>query len=245
MTQFTTWGAVMDSAPFANMQQLDNWGRNQINVEVSPDGYGTTGQGMWYRFAARPNHCNDQIVGQAKIPLPNGTKHVWAEFDVAFSANWTNVNANCASPAPDYKFFLAWFAETVSCGHGRAEVKMGTTGSSVHASGAGFPACDDVPVNPGGLLNGVPTYPPKTVRNPIARQFFDGQPHHFRVYFGNEGDGQWSVYVEIDGVVTHNYVTSTISQELTFDYLMLGSNRNLGATEDMYLHWRSMRVWAD
>ncbi|MDX1393016.1 MAG: hypothetical protein R3195_01450, partial [Gemmatimonadota bacterium] len=31
-TRFTTWSQFMSAAPFANMQQLDNWGRHQINV---------------------------------------------------------------------------------------------------------------------------------------------------------------------------------------------------------------------
>ena len=250
-TQFTEWNGFLAAAPFANTAGLENAGRHRVNVERGPNGEGFDGRGMWYRFPARPNRCNDQIVGQATINLPAGTRHLWIELDATFSANYTNVNPNCSRPAPDYKFVLPWFAEEVTCGHPRATLNMGTggsTGSGVWAAAAGHPQCDEIVNNPGGTMGGAvdPQYPPNTVNNPIALEYFDGQPHTYRAHWSNQGGGDWRVYVEIDGVVTHDYVTDTTPpQDYTFDYIMLGSNRNLGATEDMYLIWHRVKVWAN
>ncbi|MDX1395709.1 MAG: hypothetical protein R3195_15105, partial [Gemmatimonadota bacterium] len=92
--------------------------------------------------------------------------------------------------------------------------------------------------------DGQPAYPPETVRNPVASQFFDGRPHTWRIYFGMLGNDRYAVYVEIDGVVTHDYTTTSVDDAgLFYDYLMLGSNRNLGPLEDAYVIWQRMKVW--
>lgn len=155
------------------------------------------------------------------------------EWDGTFSNNYSTVNPNCAGQgSPDFKYVLVWTSGQAT--NWRADLKMGqgSSGSQIVASAPGYPQHDDAPVN-------------GTVRVGDARTYFDGQPHHYRVAFRMLGSSQYEVYVEIDGVVTHNYVTNSITDAgLTFRNIMLGSNRNLGATEDMFLWWRTMKVWA-
>ena len=249
-TRFSDWATFLaEVACITTLGQLDNWGRDYINVEASDNGYGATGQGLWYRFRARPEHCSDHIVGQASIPLPSGTREVWVEWAADFSANFDTRNSNCTSPEPDYKFLLLWLNKSPERGNRRAEVKMGTRGPHLAAATVGYPPADDVPIHPGSNLvsgdDSTAKYPPETVYNPVAQQYLDGQTHVYRAYFAILGEAKYGVYVEVDGVVTHRYVTNSVPDEgLFFDSVMLGSNRNLGAEEDMYLTWKNVEVWA-
>jgi hypothetical protein len=222
----------------SNLSNLDGRG----NVDAGPSG-------LIYRFPAEPNRCNDQIVGQANISLPAGSREVWIEWEATFSDNFTTRNPNCGSPSPDYKFVLVWLNDEKRGGHGRSDFKMGTNGSHVAASTVGFPQHDDVPVNPGSeAISGDPTskkFPPETVKNPVAEQFFDGKSHRYRLALRMLGGSQYSAYAQIDDVVTHRYTTNSLSDVgLWYVDIMLGSNRNLGAVEDMYLIWENVKVWA-
>lgn len=225
-TRFAEWGTFLagSTCPFGNRAQLDNWGRANVNVD---------GDGLRYRYRAQPTRCGDQIVGQATIPLPAGTREVWIEWDARFSSNFDTGNPNCgSSPAPDFKYVLVWLRGDAGCGIDRAELKMGQNGNQIAAAVPGFPQCDDAKVN-------------GTVRVPGARAFFDGRTHHYRLAFRMLGASMYEVYLSIDQTVTHSYVTRSVSDAgLSFESVMLGSNRNLGATSDMFLHWRNMKVWA-
>ena len=229
-TSFADWNDFTSGARcvYRNMGQLDRWGRRNVDVDAS---------GLMYRFRALPDRCGDQIVGQATIPLPSGTREVWMEWDAVFSANFRTENPNCSSPAPDFKYVLVWLDDDVTCGNRRGELKMGTLGGQISAATIGFPQCDEVEVNSDGST--------ATVRQPGARSFFDGEPHHYRFALRMLGVSRYSVYLDIDGVVKHDYVTTSIPDDgLAWDRIFLGSNRNLGATSDMFLHWRNMKVWA-
>ena len=232
-SRFSSWGAFMSGARcnYSNMGQMANWGRNNVDIDAD---------GLMYRVRAEPLRCGDQIVGQATIPLQTATRQIWIEFTNKWSSNYTNVNSNCSTPLPDYKHVLFWFTSgQKACGHVRSDFKtgIGSGGGLIHHSAPGFPQCDDVVVNPNGST--------ATVRHQGAHALYDGNWHTFRLYTAMLGSGRYQVYTEVDGLVVHDYVTTSVNDPaLTFGKVMLGSNRNLGATEDMFLWWRSVKIWA-
>jgi len=197
--------------------------------------------GLRYHYRALPGRCNDQFVGvPARVRLPADVHEVWLEWTGIFSSNWTNLNAGCPTPGPDFKYVLVWTQkEKVACGERRAEFKIGQGGSenTIHASTVGFSSCDDVPINDDGTTG--------TVREPGARAYFDGRPHQYRLAFRMLGDGWYEVFAAIDDRVTHQYVAkSLLDDALRWDKIVLGANRNLGAVEDMDLWWKDLKVWA-
>lgn len=237
-TGYADWTAFQNqhTGCITNVGYLTGWGRNNVDVDQN---------GLMYRFRALPSTCGDQIVGQATVGLPNQAREVWVEFTNVWSSNYTNVNPNCGSPSPGYKHILAWVDPPQGCGQYRFQIV--TNGDNqIESAVPGFPQCDSVAVNPGAPdASGVVQYPPKTVRAPSPNKLFDGQPHTFRWHFAILGNDQYRIYLEIDGQVTHDYVTSGRSDAgMTLRNLFLGSNRNLGATQDMSMWWRDVKIWA-
>jgi len=230
-TSFADWAAfVTNTTCITNVSELPT--RDRMDIE---------GKGLRYRYKALPGRCGDQFVGvPARINLPKGLHEVWIQWTGIFSANWTNLNAGCQSPAPDFKYILVWSQKNkVACGGSRADFKMGqgSNEGNIHASTIGFPACDEVPVGDDGTTG--------TVREPGAAAFFDGQPHVYRLSFKILGDGFYEVFAAIDDRITHQYVTKSVQDAtLRWDKIVLGANRNLGAIEDMQLWWKDLTVWA-
>jgi hypothetical protein len=197
------------------------------NVHAEP------GVGMRYDFIPRPTHCGDQSLA-SRVSLPSGTREVWISFRIRFSANWTTVNPNCSSPAPDYKTVLTWLSDTKStAGHDRFDLKIGQGGGNIHASVPGWPGSDNVPVS--------------AVQQGGARAMFDGQWHTVEMHQVISGDNRATVQISIDGVVTHNYTTTTTGglANNSLSRINIGANRNLGATELMHVWWDDVRVWTD
>jgi len=230
-TTFTDWTAfVAGTSCITNVPELP--ARDRIDIDAN---------GLRYRYKALPSRCGDQFVGvPARVDLPTGIHEVWIQWTGIFSANWTNVNAGCQSPAPDFKYVLVWSQKnSVACGARRADFKMGqgNNNRNIHASTIGFSACDEVPINDDGTV--------RTVREPGAAALFDGQPHLYRISFKILGGGLYEVFAAIDDRITHQYVTRSLTDEtLRWDKIVLGANRNLGAVEEMQLWWKDMTIWA-
>lgn len=230
-TSFADWAAfAAGTTCISNVPSLG--GQDRMDIDAS---------GLRYLYDTRPNRCNDHFVGiPAHVGLPPGTHEVWLEWTGIFSSNWTTVNVGCASPAPDFKYVLVWSQkENVACGAPRADFKMGqgTNGGTIVASTIGFPSCDEVPVNHDGTTG--------TVKAPGATAYFDGEAHQYRVSYKILEDGWYEVFASIDDQVTHQYVTRSVEEDdLRWDKVVLGANRNLGAVEDMRLWWRNLKVWA-
>ena len=228
--RFTDWTAFLHGTRcvFGNLKQLDNWGRNNIDIDSL---------GLMYRFREQVTRCGDQIVGQATVRPPGDAREVWIEWTNVWSTNYTNINPNCGkAPSPGYKHVLVWVDPATGCGERRfGLVEIGDHRLESYAPG--FPQCDDVGVNPDGSL--------KTVRHAFPVDLYDGQPHTFRWHFAILGNDRYRIYLEVDGHVTHDYVTvGRDDTEMKLDRIMFGSNRNVGATEDMFMWWRSLKIWA-
>ena len=195
-----------------------------LNVHAEP------GVGMRYDFIARPNHCNDHSLASL-VSLPSGTREVWIRFRIRFSSNWTTVNSNCSSPAPDYKTILTWMDAKPPSGSRRFDFKLGKGGDQMHASVPGFAPADAVPLN--------------VVQRPGADALFDGTWHTVELHHALIGDDRALTQVRIDGVVTHNYDSATTSGLASrwLQKINIGANRNLGATEPMNIWWDDFEVW--
>lgn len=199
-----------------------------------------TDGGLTRRYVPMPGSCSDHFAGQpARIPLPETTTEVWIELVHVYSDNWTNANPNCTSPVPAHKALLAWTEEEKDiCGVRRFDWVIGATNAFFnHAAAPGYPSCDDAPIFHDGTQG--------TINSPggAGAALWDGEPHTFRLHFTIHGDGWFGVYVDIDGVATHDYVTMS-DPRYEFIRLITGpNNRNLGAPELMWLWWRELRVW--
>lgn len=236
-------GAVagQDFLPLTDISQLAaGFNGGQLggpNVFIDP------GQGVAVRFPALPLRCGDQSIGFFLNFA--GWPTVWVEYDFVFPTNWTTSNPNCSSPQPDYKhlFFIPKPGPPPGSRY-RADFKTGVGGSgnAIAFISTGYPAYTSAP------SGGAPTH----VSTPVnAIELRDGLPHRYRY--------RYSFYEE--GGAIKEIMQSSIDDQLMFSYkdfgnpafvglgstvkqLKLGSNRNLGAVEEMITHWRNIWVYA-
>lgn len=197
------------------------------------------GVGMKYTFIADPTRCGDQTVSSV-VNFPPGTTEFWLRTRVRFSANWTNANPNCTSPQPDYKWLLYWLQKNVT-GLKRFDLRPGTANSHWSCLPPGWPTQQNAPISvcqPGrGSPNPMPT-----------SEIWDGQFHDLEVHIKIESGPDRSTYQwRIDSTLICNYTTGYGSNiglaGNAIDRVNIGANRNLGATEEMYLWWEYMRIW--
>lgn len=195
-------------------------------------------RGLMHRYAAEPLVCTDQFA----VVTWNlaGMYEFWLEDTIVLSTNWTTVNPNCSSPAPDYKTILFDFQPTSQVGPGRPRVdwKIGKGGNSLAFDGSGFPSPGIAP--PNGVVS---------KSTPIgALSLSDGLPHVYRLHY------KWELLngvtpVEtcqsmVDGQVIHSYkdFAATIGTA-TIKRIRLSVNRNTRAHEEMYVHRLSTYLW--
>jgi hypothetical protein len=205
--------------------------QSMIHVNTTGNVHADPGIGMRYDYQPFPNRCGDQSLG-ASVPLPSGTQEVWMRFKIRFSGNWTTANPNCSSPAPDFKTVLTWLNNrNISAGHERFGLHFGENETRMSAFVPGYPQADVVPLG--------------EVRKQGALQYFDNQWHTVEVHQRISGDNQATFQVRIDGQVTHNYTTVTASGLGTnwLSQVVIGANRNLGATSLMHIWWDDFEVW--
>jgi len=205
--------------------------QSMVTVATVNNVHAEPGVGMRYDFQPFPTRCGDQSL-TSTVSLPKGTKQVWMDFRIRFSSNWTTVNPNCSSPAPDYKTVLTWLGDRKAVtGHQRFDLKLGQGGGNIHASGPGWPSRDVVPV--------------AVVQQPGARSLFDGQWHRVEMHQALVGDNEMIVQIRIDGQLTHNYRSHTTTGLMNnwLRQVNIGANRNLGATSLMHVWWDDFQVW--
>lgn len=208
------------------------------NIYIDP------GQGVAVRFVAQPTRCGDQSVGFFLNFA--GWSTVWVEFDFVFPTNWTTVNPNCSSPQPDYKHLFFIPKPGPISGRYRADYKtgIGSTGNGIAMVSTGYPG-DSAPSMP---KNNFPTH----VSTPInATQLRDGLSHRYRFRFSFYEEGgaiKEILQGAIDGQKLFSYKDfgnpGFLGRGSVIKQLKLGSNRNLGAIEEMITHWRSIWVYA-
>ena len=202
------------------------------NVHAEP------GVGMRYDFQPFPTRCGDQEL-TSHVALPAGTKRFWLKWRARYSANWTTVNPNCASPTPDYKWILAMLS-----GGGRYDFKAGTGPNGWWGT---FAIAE--------RLNGIDAplsaqQPGRGSPNPLPMpQLWDGQWHDVALEYGILPNDRALVRARVDAVEIANYTTggsllAGLSSK-SFTKLKLGANRNLGATELMHVWWDDVRAWSD
>jgi hypothetical protein len=201
------------------------------NVHAEP------GTGMRYDYQAFPTRCGDQTLSSI-IPLPANTTEVWLSLRIKFSSNWTLINPNCTSPAPDFKTILFWLNNRAALqgGHERWGFHIGNGETRVLGHVPGYPQLDDVPINVARV---------ETKYGLNATDFFDNQWHTVDIYCSQSGDSTATIRSKLDGQVWHNYQTGTATG-LSGNWIkeiVVGANRNLGATSLMHIWWDDIKVW--
>jgi hypothetical protein len=203
------------------------------NVRAEP------GVGARYDFQERSTLCADQSLSSV-VYLPAGTTEYWLEFKGRFSANWSNANPNCTSPQPDYKWVLMWLKNNPLGGR-RFDLKVGTSNSYWSCLPPGWATYQNAPLSvcqPGrGGNNPMPT-----------TAIWDNNWHTIQIHQKIEASPEKATYqCKIDDIDICSYSTG-YSQTIglagnSIDYLSIGANRNLGATELMQLWWDDIKVW--
>lgn len=198
-------------------------------------------RGLMYRYQAKPLDCVDQsLTTHANFGNLGGFYDLWCEADVVFSSNWTTANANCTNVNPDHKFIFAWPLpqSQVTSGSKRGEFKVGVGVNSFHITGMG------------GVS--LATKVPKSVyqvNSPIAApSIWDQQTHRVRCRFTLiNNNGRWEDVCQssVDGQILHSFrgIANQNIGTATYKRMYLGSNRNTGATEEMYVWWQSFYVF--
>ncbi len=206
--------------------------QGMISVATTGNVHADPGIGMRYDFQPRPNRCGDQTLSSS-IDLPSGTDEVWIRFRIRHSANWTVVNPHCSSPTPAYKTVFADLDKPFVLQ--RFELVSGAQNRYMHAAGPGYPAAEKVPLD---VVRGVGRID--------GLYLYDGKWHDVELHFAIRSGDRAVVQVRIDGIVSHNYVTSHDRSGLTgrtLTQIRIGGNRNLGATELMHIWWDDFGAW--
>lgn len=201
--------------------------------------------GLLYRFQEKSpatgfnlaQICNDQSL-TTKLFHPF-TLDLYVEAEIVFSSNWDLVNPLCTSPSPDYKTILAYPKPNTPSGEPqRADYHVGNANSkiSLHGLGGNNLSCC-IPKNV--WTTGQPT---------SALSVRDGLPHTYRVHFKLEQvNGIWTDVMQssVDGVLQHS-MRGLVGYDIgtrMYREIKLGANRNLGAYEEMYVHWLQFYAW--
>lgn len=196
------------------------------------DGSASGNRGVLMRFVAQPFKCEDQSLGFFLNWA--GAAEWWVEFQTVFSANWTTRNANCTSPQPDYKMVLFYFLPTFA-GRDRLDWKVGLAINQTTFIGHGFP----------GDSNWNTPHASSPVRAP---DLWNNSPAVYRLHYKGENVGgaeHETMQAMINGQVQHSYkdLGNPARGASVGKKFKLGSNRNLGATEEMYHWWQHFFVY--
>jgi hypothetical protein len=183
-------------------------------------GYGASTQSMRYDWPNNGAQCLDYAIKPGMLKIPGNLKHVWIEFVVRFSKNFS-VNAGASGCASEYK--LASLGD-YSHGVGRWDI------AEMQANQFNADA-------PGGPFTVVTTPKPSTL--------WDGQPHVFRVD-AQLGQGNGALRMWIDGqlVVNQTGLTTTASHQV-IDIFGPGLNINQGpGVSGMQMWWHKIAVYS-
>lgn len=189
-----------------------------------------------------PDRCDNYTM--RPVLRPNGSefgtqRHLWFEFYIRFSSNWTTVPTAAwgCSGAPDHK---TWLMEPQG-GSGRWEIKIG------FGSGGLGPA-----VTVGDPVFGQTQFPnlKSWVNNDpeaVAPTYWNNQWHRVRVeiFLGSSpgaSDGTFRVWM--NNTQIHNRTNMTYNAAITgFASMQMGANRNHGQGEAMHFSWGLVRIY--
>jgi len=267
-TQYADWTDFENNHPniYSNFTQMIDHGRGNLDIrDIGGESV------LWRRRRHDPaktagNPCTDQfgydVDFKAGVFGTAPNKDAWFEWESRYSANFTTADSNtapqCLSGKFDHKTLLI-VGNDVGSGQDRHDCRIGNSGSNTHAACVGYDQAVAVRIRAGNPwpLGDVSNrkYPPETVRQSdlvTEVEWNDAAWHTFRFAVmyrpdlapGPGGGVMWQVYAEIDGTLTHSYITEmSETVPFTISSIAFGHNFNCWPDEEMEFYSRRFKAW--